>query len=155
MDLRTSIGHTFHLCSRFSRNHQRRINSSQLVRNVSGSGTQEGVAATPSGPPEQGTEHPVGSAIRLSTQERIRRAFVLRGRPGSPAQAPIMQQQDIVSSEVGVLCTAKNMIPCLEAFRVHLEPSLDNIHYTPFTVLFSIFENRPSATFEEIFLILI
>jgi len=83
----------------FRRNHQRRINSSQLVRNVSGSGTQEGVAATPSGPPEQGTEHPVGSAIRLSTQERIRRAFVLRGRPGSPAQAPIMQQQDIVSSE--------------------------------------------------------
>ena len=69
-----------------------------------------------------------------------------------------MQQQDIVSSEVGVLCTAKNMIPCLEAFRVHLEPSLDNIHYTPFTVLFffnNIFEIRPSATSEEIFLILI
>jgi len=90
----------------FRRNHQRRINSSQLVRNSNSApavGVQDSVvAATPpaaAGPPERGTEHPAGSTIRLSTQERIRRAFVLRGRPGSPAQAPIIQQQDIVSSE--------------------------------------------------------
>jgi len=85
----------------FRRSQRRSGGASQHVRAVSeGASRNQPIAASGHGPhgvPERGAEHPVGSTQRpLSTQERIRRAFV---RHTSSPQPPIIQQQEIVSSE--------------------------------------------------------